>query len=67
MSSDLGNRACTVYIYTHTVKNRKCCICGVDIPGDGPRMCTKCLMMNTSVGDHIDSEATITFCPECNK
>ena len=46
---------------------RKCCLCGTEIPGNGARMCKKCLLMNTDVSEGIGLQSSITRCRECGK
>lgn len=39
----------------------------MDIPGNGARMCNKCLLLNVDVSEGIELQGQITRCKECGK
>lgn len=50
-----------------SIMYRKCCLCGVDIPGSGASMCNDCIINNTNIAEGIEPEISITYCKQCNR
>lgn len=44
-----------------------CCICGITIDANPSNMCLNCIRSHVDIGDGLQKEYTIIYCPECDR